>query len=196
MRRGDANLDSLRRLGMKTIRTCRNLFLMLGLTGLLGCAIATDLVNPDLIRGLGLDTNIISPSQGTVIVVFENSTSVTAGMCVAEYPTADPNSLQTACQTVDPGTTKNYVFQCPITTIIPGIGTTAADPNATSAGTGAATVVNGTSATDINYTGSPLNSGVEFHCGDVIQITLVQTSTTSGTTSTTSYAIQVQVLHS
>lgn len=178
---------------MKRMRFCRNVLAMSGLTGLLGCAIATDLVNPDLIQGLGLDQNVISPPLGTVIVVFQNATTSLATMCVAEVPSSDLSTLQTACHDVPAGETRNYVFDCPVTTIMPGIGDTGTDQTATTiAGTAAATVVTGTTAVVVDYDGSPLRSGLEFNCGDVIQITLIPSAATG--TNTAAFAIQVQVL--
>lgn len=178
---------------MKLLRVCRNLLGLGGLTGLLGCAIATDLVNPDLIQGLGLDQNIINPPLGTVIVVFENSTSNLAAMCVAEVPSNDVSTLQTACHDVPAGETRNYVFDCPVQLVMPGIGeVTGTDTTATVDGTGAAYVLTATDLLQVDYAGSSLRSGVEFNCGDVIQITLIPVASTD--VNAPAFGIQVQVL--
>lgn len=151
-----------------------------------GCVVATDLINPSFLTGLGFDPQTVVPPQGKVVVAFQNSTSGNASFASAYLKTdfgvnAEVN-LITAVD-VGPGETRNAVLDCPVVVISPApdidnLGATQ-DGVLIAVQTAAETVA-------IAYTGEPLLNGRDFQCGDVILIRAVQNGA--------AYGVQVQLL--
>ncbi len=173
-------------------------WLMCGLAALplSACAIPADLLNPDLLTGLGLDVATIIPPQGKIIVAFNNTTAFPAEFMAWE--SVDPVNFQRSSRNftvVAQGhEVKNTVLDCPVGAISPGSLGATFTPDAMAAvvlvtdAQGAATVV------DVQYAGQPLTSGVAYTCGDVIEISLAETAQGTGTQQQQSFAITVRVI--
>ncbi len=132
------------------------LFPMLG-----GCVVAADLINPSTLQLLGLNIDTIRPRPGNIIVVFENNTDQPA--IFAAYRQSDEDEISTAFSFIveaDPMDTSNEVVACPVGLVSLGA------PNAMGETLGAQ--IGGTA---VNYSGDPLQEGVDFVCGDVIVFT-------------------------
>lgn len=171
------------------MRDARGRMLSVCLIGLLsvvvgGCAVAADLINPALFEQLGLDASIFKPTQGVVLVVFNNTTGSTATFYA--YSAKNAANLTQGSRnfsvTVPNGEVRNEAVECPIDVISPGqIGDT---------GGTAANVNDGGTNTTVTYAGGALFSGTSFQCGDVIEVRLVQTAT--GTAN--AFEIRVRVI--
>jgi hypothetical protein len=143
----------------------------------LGCAFAADLINPDFLRQVGFDPATIVPPAGKVLVAFTNDTSASATF-YAYYTEA---SLEGVVLTggnltslVDAGTTRSEAVDCPFETTAPGrLGGGAADTTAAIVNDPAGQVV-------VAYAGTPLVMGLDFVCGDLIEIQLIQTGAGTG----------------
>jgi hypothetical protein len=170
----------------------RCVLLGVALLPLFSCAVLTDLINPDFVVQAGLDPGSIFPAQGVVIVVFNNQTSNTAGFfgfstASATDPSRDSRNFAVE---VEPKSNKNEVVDCPVAVIDPG--RLAADFSIDNT---AAVVIDSTgAATAVAYTGPALLVGTSFNCGDVIEFRLDEVQTTTGTTTTQSFAITVRVI--
>jgi hypothetical protein len=161
---------------------------------LLGCALATDMLNPDFVSALGFDPATVIRPGGAVVIAFENSTiattdfgaSVASSLALLE---TDPQYVY--ARDVGPNETRTMVVGCPVGVIAPSapIG----DSVATAVGAGSQTADQATQAVAFNltYMGSPLLAGRDFVCGDVIEIRVIQTG--EDATSAT-FAITVRVL--
>lgn len=132
-----------------------------------GCAIATDLINPDVYLQLGINPDGLRQSQGVVLVAFNNQTSGTATFFA--FSSVDFVDLARESRsfsvTVPPNDVRNEVVRCPVELISPG--TLQAD---LTIATLALQVVTADGATDVDYVGGALVSGTAFRCGDVIEI--------------------------
>lgn len=164
------------------------------LTGVSGCAVFADLLNPALGATLGLPLNT-GQQIGSVIVRLSNTTNETAEMAILiSTNQMDPTvGLENQVSNVGPGEAVNHVFDCPIAAIYPAGITNGVGSNQLN--TAAATVVadDGT-LTDVMYTGGPVTDGVVFECGDVVEIRLVPSTTTDNTDNTMSaFDIVVEV---
>ena len=174
----------------------RTILLTIGLAALCvplsGCFVAADLLNESALSSLGIDSSAVSASEGRVLIAFDNNTSgeitsFTAQVSgqilgVGETTAAD---LQTLYATNIPaGETRTLVVDCPTGTIIPGTATLVRSDESL------ATTV---------YGGSMLTSGSEFVCGDVIEFSLLETTTSEtdaqgNTTTTSALTISVRIL--
>jgi hypothetical protein len=163
-----------------------------------------DLFDSSFLSSLGLDPALVSSSNGTVIVVFSNETTAPAQFFAFEQADAsDPNrGARNFTQEVPAGQTRNEVLECPLGIVGPGtldatfnpdtVGATVFTTTAGTAGGGTTT-----NAVDVDYAGSVLFSGTDFHCGDVIKITLKQTTTgttTGGGQQQTQFTLSVELL--
>lgn len=166
--------------------------LALGTCGLLllpvlGCVFAADLINPDFLRQVGFDPATIVPPAGKVVVAFTNDTDqfATFYAYVAEEALGDQViggvNLTSA---VPSGMTGSEAVDCPFEFMAPG----RLDANL-SAGTDAAVVGDVGGQETVAYEGTPLVMGVDFVCGDLIEIRLTQT----GDEDEAQYALRVQV---
>jgi len=142
-----------------------------------GCAIATDVINPDFLVGLGIDPATVIRRQGVVLVAFVNQTSWPADFYAFSMAnTADPRrgsrnfSTSVAAQKV-----RNEVVECPVEIISPGALTADYSVNFAVA----AIVHEESTDATVAYTGVPLRLGESFQCGDVVEISLVRVSGTS-----------------
>lgn len=156
---------------------------------LTGCAVFSDAINPNLITSLGFDPNSILSPRGTVIIVFNNETTAVANFFAyyADGELATATQSSGIATSVDPNSTKNQVLECNGVAIIsPGqLG------NETAATAVAAEVIGAQNAVQVNYTGSILRQGIDYTCGDVVEIRLVAAG---GTDQQQAYAIIVRVL--
>jgi len=137
-----------------------------------GCAILTDTINPDLLSGFGFDPETIVPSQGRVVVVYNNQTDFQV-----EFHSVSLDSTFTAgsedTTTVEPDGTGNTVFECPVEALVPSQLTAAAGDGAIFDRVGAI-VATGAAQAQVAYAGAVLLQGQDFFCGDVIEIRLNQ----------------------
>lgn len=149
-------------------------FLGLALLSAAGCGVLVDPLNPGLISSLGLDPASVQRPPGRVIMAFENDT--TSPAIFVAYHAGDSSDLtkdpQNFSVQVEAAETRNAVIDCPIGIMGPGailedftIGNTAAGVD----------TANGQVA--VLYLGTPLISGSDFNCGDVIVVRLQSAAT-------------------
>lgn len=140
-----------------------------------GCVLASDLVNPNLLAGFGLDPTTIRGAQGTVLVTFNNTTDFTADFFVLASDSssdAASNAYLVPGSDVLAGEIRTLVVDCPIGALTPA--------SFDAAGAVSAVAVRVTVAdqvVDVTYDGSPLQSGDEFICGDLIEVRLIDVGT-------------------
>jgi hypothetical protein len=149
------------------------------LVPLVGCVFAADLVNPGILSAFGFDPESIIPSQGSVVIAFNNTTqyavdSMYASIGESVSTAAEDFELVSATDLVA-SETRALAFDCPVGVVAPG---------------GAFVVVAGT-VEEVTYGGSLMVAGDDFSCGDVIQMSLVQVG---GDDTDVAFAFQVQVL--
>ncbi|MFN0138172.1 MAG: hypothetical protein ACKVS9_18870 [Phycisphaerae bacterium] len=140
-----------------------------------GCAVATDLVNPDLLTGLGVDVDTVISPQGRLIVTFNNTTNFPAEMFVSvSTNSTDPSaSFSTDSVPVAAGEARSLAYSCPIAVIAPG---DVIDQNFGATGT-VAVIGAGDAVVEIGQDSAALVSGRDYSCGAVIEIRLVQVAT-------------------
>jgi hypothetical protein len=165
-----------------TVRSLRIAALVAALplfAALPGCFVATDVLNPDFVAGIGFDPATIIPAQGRLIIAFRNATQFTvtgAFATVAKDATATVDELVTVSATdIAANETRTMVVDCPLAVVAPG----------------GATVAEAGTAVAVAYGGSALLSGSDFFCGDVIEIAVVQLG---GDEEAALFDIQVRVL--
>ena len=134
---------------------------------IIGCAVAADLVNPAFLSALGLDPEAVLPSSGTVVVAFVNDSQLTARFFA--YSLAEPGLLSSARNLVvdvEPGGSRFMVLDCPVGAFAPGT------VSGNTVNTNAITVPpeGGTDVFQFAWDGDSLIGGVDFQCGDVIQV--------------------------
>lgn len=150
----------------------KTLALTVAAAGMSGCAVVSDLVNPDALTALGFDPATIVSTQGKSVIVFSNMSSTPAYFVatVSDDPANPVSEVEPLIVgLVDAGETRNSVLDCPIGVITPGNATA----TFTSTG-GAALVIVGEGLVEIPYGGSGLRSGTDFLCGDLIEIRLTE----------------------
>lgn len=148
-----------------------------------GCVLATDLVNPNVFASLGLDPDTITAPPGRIVVAFSNETSFPARFNVV-VP-GDSGTLVVASQLVQGGDFGNVVFDCPVDFLAPG---ERSDDLVTPAPEMAIEVLADEDIVVVPYTGSLLQAGDDYFCGDVIEIRLLQIG---GGDAAADFAIQV-----
>lgn len=147
------------------------------LVPLSGCVVAADLVNADLLSGLGFDPATVVPSEGRLLIAFRNLTQYPASfVAVVSDDTRDPtsNAVTVAAYDVAANDTRIMVVDCPVGIVTPG---------------GAAVLVDG-SLVDVAYNGTALTAGTDFLCGYVIEIQVSQT----GAGGEAAFEVQIRVL--
>jgi hypothetical protein len=146
---------------------------------------AGDLVNPDVLSQLGLDS--LLTARGTVLVAFNNTTRFPAYFTA--FYSQDAQDLTVKSRNfgtlVEARSVRNEVLQCPVGLVSPGIldsdytiNTLAATINSTITTTTGATSV----SAEVAYEGVPVQVGTAFFCGDVIEIRLTEQATATGGT--------------
>jgi hypothetical protein len=157
------------------------------LVPLSSCIVAADLLNPDFVSALGIAPVTVFPQTGTIIVTFSNDTTSTARF--RAYEIGDPDTPAGGSRNftldVPAGEVRNEVLDCPVGRISLGV----LDASFVATATNAATVYAGTAATDVAYAGSPLNSGSEYNCGDLISVTL-----TAQGQETATYTLTIEII--
>ncbi len=155
--------------------------------GGLGCILAADLVNTDVLAALGFDPATIRQPTGNVIVTFTNNTDTVA--VFQFYQADDPDDLSLGVRTaevaVDPGGTgaaTNEVISCPTGSVSLGI-VAAGTFQVTDTGA----IVGGTA---VPYAAGVLVEGRDYHCGDLISFTI----TPVGGQQQTAFLITAQVI--
>jgi hypothetical protein len=156
-----------------------------------GCVVATDVINPAFLTGLGFDPQTVKPPQGKVVVTFSNTTTFNASFASAFSRTAfGPDAVIELLQAdnVGPGEARNSVIDCPVAVISPA-------PDVNNLGEvqdGVAVAVAATAGVvAVAYLGSPLELNRDYVCGDVVVIRLLQTGTAGGAND---FRIQVERL--
>jgi len=126
-----------------------------------GCVIVSDLFNSDTFP-------FPQPSQGVVIVAFNNTTSLNATFFAYESADASNPELDSRnfSAVVMGGEVANEVLDCPVEAVSPG----ALGADFTRS-TVAAIVQDATGLVTVNYNGPVLESP-SFQCGDVVEIRL------------------------
>jgi len=178
-------------------RVIRRVLLGLVCVPLAGCMIASDLVNPDILSQLGLDSAYAS--QGVVLVAFNNTTRYPAYFTAFYSQSATDLTVKARNfgALVEAHATRNEVLPCPVGLVSPGIlgsdysvSTLAATIDATT------TTTSGTESVtaEVAYDGTPVQVGVAFFCGDVVEIRLTEQTTSSDGTTQSSFVISVRVI--
>jgi hypothetical protein len=145
---------------------------------LLGCALFTDMLNPDFLSALGVDPATVIRPRGVVVIAFKNSTIATTdfGASVASsLATLETDPQYVYARDVGPNETRTMVVDCPVGVIAPSA---PIEGNvATAVGEGTQTSGQTTEAVTFSlvYMGSPLVAGSDFDCGDVVEVRVVQT---------------------
>ena len=165
--------------------------LLAGMLGLgSGCAVVSDIFNPDFAGALGLNADAVT---GTVIVVFENETSSAAEFVGFGIQSANGTEGVDFGLPVGAGESGNVVLDCPLYSV--DLGTPGEDLTSDKVG---ATVFAAEGNVDVTYGGATLVSPEFFSCGDVIVVTLMQTTTggdgDDGTDAQAAYRFQVEVI--
>jgi hypothetical protein len=145
-----------------------------------------DLINPEFLSILGLDPATVIRAQGSTIIAFQNSTTGVADFGATVAPSVNATTQDTQfiySRDVASNETRTMVVTCPVGTIIPGapLGGAVAVAN----------VVGANIAATVTYEGAPLVEGVDFVCGDVIEIRIVETGADAANLAV---VLQVQVL--
>ena len=149
------------------------------LVPLVGCVFAADLVNPGFLAAAGFDPGTIIPSQGTVVIVFNNATQYPVTNMFASVAdilsggVEDPRLVSATDMVANE--TRAMVVDCPVDVVAPG---------------GASVVVEG-AVTEVIYGGSLMVSSEDYRCGDVIEIRVVQVGDAGADAA---FVLQVQVL--
>lgn len=145
-----------------------------------GCVIATDVINPAFLTGLGFDPQTVVPPQGKVVVTFQNTTAFNASFASAF--SRDPFGPDAVielllAENVGPDEARNAVVDCPVAVISPA-------PDIDSFGEVqdgvAIAVATAEGVVAVAYLGSPLEIGRDYVCGDVIVIRLLQIGAAGG----------------
>jgi len=140
-----------------------------GLMVLSGCALGLDLISPTVLSAFGFDPDNVGGPPSKVIIAFTNDTDFPGAFFASITDNAsapDATNTQLLSRQVDAGTTVSVVVECPVAAITPA---------AFGDGAGAIVLVDDTgAATAIDFAGSELVSGVDFVCGDVIEIRAVE----------------------
>jgi hypothetical protein len=148
---------------MKHVSARLAIWCAVGLLPMLGgCIVAADLINPNTLGLLGFNIDTVRSRPGNIIVVFENNTDQVA--IFGAYRQLDPADTATAFTFVvqaDPMDTANEVVTCPAGLVSLGA------PGAMGETAGAQ--VGGMA---VNYTGDPLQEGLDYSCGDLIVFTV------------------------
>jgi len=137
--------------------------------------LAADLINPDFLRQVGFDPATIVPPSGKVVVVFRNDTDQTATMYAYWSENVDRITGGEMTAIVPPGEIMSDAVDCPVAMIGPGQVDEDFSVNSTAAFVGDAG-----QQTEVTYQGMALISGVDFVCGDLIEIRLIQISGDTG----------------
>jgi len=136
-----------------------------------GCTIGMDLLNPDLLRAMGIDPGVVKPPTGVVVVMFVNDTNGLATFHGFEIPnlTHPEQGSRNFTVQVEPRESDNEVLDCPLDAF--GLGSL-----------GAGFVVSDSTAVDVvmpdggtqsvAYGGAPLYSPDDFECNDTIMVQL------------------------
>lgn len=158
----------------RTIRVLGFLALLPIGVALPGCTVASDVLSPDLLSSLGFNPATVSPPPGFVVVVLENNTDqrVEFHLYVAQDATDLTAGVDEIGITRNPGGMASKPLRCPMALI--SLGEINDDFTATTVG---ATILNaagqqGGNETELEYMGSPLIAGLDFECGDLIEIEL------------------------
>ncbi len=150
-----------------------------------GCVFLGDLLAPDVAASLGVP----APAQsiGSVVVRVKNDTTQQAVLSVLAGGVTAPANLSADTAA---GGSENFVLDCPVGFVRPaGV---AAGVSVSDLNSAAASVIAADGMTiDVTYTGSTLESDATFDCGDVIEVSLVQTGTDIAAAN---FAIIVQVI--
>lgn len=176
---------------MKRPLSCSLLAGLLGLAGMSnGCVLATDLINPALLTGLGLDIGTLRPDPGTIILVFVNATGFPVEfhtVVSTDQVDLSKNSKNVTVLVLPDEQNQNEVLDCPVGLVRPGEVTDEFDVE-----TRGAIVYDGegNEGTDVAYEFASLLAQRDYSCGDVIQITLLPV----GGGDNAEYGFQVQVL--
>jgi hypothetical protein len=176
------------------VRPVRLVVTALLLAPVVGCAVVGSAFNPDLVNQLGLG-GLMQASQGTVVVAFVNDTQFDAAFYAYESKsTVDlTQDSRNFFAVVGAGQVGNEVLSCPVGLISPGMLAADFTPDPVAASVLVATDT-AVTTTDVSYQGPPVESGVAYACGDVVEIRLVPVS--GGTAQQTNFAITVRVIKS
>ncbi len=134
-----------------------------------GCLFAADALNPNVLTSLGISPSSISRGGGRVVVVFDNQTDQLASFTAVLLDNANnpTQARELGRENVPAGETANVVLDCPVGVVFPGRLGDGLEVEAVGA-----IVDPAGAATEVEYAGSALASGVDFRCGDVIVIAL------------------------
>jgi hypothetical protein len=156
-----------------------------------GCIVATDIINPAFLTGLGFDPQTVVPPQGRVVVTFQNATNfpATFASSFSRQPFGPDAVIELIlAENVGADEERNAVIDCPVAVISPApdvdqFGDTQ-DGIAIAVATPAGVV-------EVAYVGTPLEVGADYLCGDVVVIRLLQIGAAGGEND---FRIQVEVL--
>lgn len=156
-----------------------------------GCILATDLVNPAFLTGLGFDPQTVVPPQGRVVVTFQNASNFPADFAssFSRQPFGADAVIELITATgVGPDEERNAVIDCPVAVISPAPDVDQFGDTQDGVAIGVATPAG---VVAVAYLGAPLQVGADYSCGDVVVIRLLQVGAAGGEND---FRIQVEVL--
>ncbi|MBU0640000.1 MAG: hypothetical protein KKB50_14120 [Planctomycetes bacterium] len=162
-----------------------------------GCVVAADLVNPAFFEQLGLDATTIIGQSGFVVVAFSNETDQQARFHL--YFAVDATDLRAGVDEifsdVFPGDMSSEPVPCPFELLSFGEVDDNFSANTTGAVLTAVTAGQDAQAeSTVEYAGAPLIAGVDFVCGDLIDVQLYQTTTGTADNQQNQYAFRIRVI--
>ncbi len=163
----------------RTLRIVALLGCLVTVLPLLGCALFTDMLNPDFLSSLGVDPATIVASQGRLVIAFDNATQFTLSECFVSVGDASDAATEDfvtiSARDIPANETRSRVLDCPVQVVLPG----------------SATVQQDGTETTVEYTGASMLLSYDFLCGDVIEMRVVQSGEDAASAD---FAITVRVL--
>lgn len=151
---------------MRLTRFSSFAMLVLASAGVNGCAILGDVFNSDFLSGIGLDPDVFSGPPGKTVLALRNESDFPAQFNIVDFRNGEGDTVPPTV--VDAGATASVVLDCPISFLSLGQLTDMGVDNMMGIEVFAAATV------PVPYAAGVLQSGVQFRCGDVIEILLSQ----------------------
>lgn len=145
-------------------RTALRVAGILLLSALAGCGVVGDLISPALLTNLGVDASLVG-QPGRLVVAFSNRTTSSATFQVASIAGSGTTGAKQSALNVPANAVAGISLDCPIAQVAPG---TLAEEGIVGAD---AVIVAGNA---VDYAGAVLQASVDYNCGDVIEVQLIQ----------------------
>lgn len=136
---------------------------------LTGCPVALEVINPDLLAQLGVPASATGTSGKVLVALTNNSQSF---VTFNATPIRSDGSRTLWSWSVLPSENQTLVEDCPLAYFAPGDSETGLALTGTSVD-----ILNldGTVKFSLTFTGATLEQGVDYLCGDVIEMEVIQT---------------------